>query len=170
MVSARADIELVAAIQNGLPLTPRPFARIAEQVHTSEAALIASIRALTEAGIIKRFGVVVRHRALGFEANAMVVWDIADEAVDEIGERMAADVAVTLCYRRPRRPPAWPYNLFCMIHGRDRDKVIERVELLADSLGLSDTVHEVLFSRRQFKQRGARYALPAVSVPASDIA
>ena len=138
-------------------MTARPYARIAEQVHSTEAAVIANIRDLAEAGIIKRFGVVVRHRALGFKANAMVVWDIADEAVDAIGDRMAADAAVTLCYRRPRRPPAWPYNLFCMIHGRDRDTVIERVDSLAISLGLSNVTREVLFSLRQFKQRGARY-------------
>ena len=157
MVTSTADVELVAAIQDGLPLTPRPFARVAEQTHSTEAAVIANIHRLSEAGIIKRFGVVVRHRALGFKANAMVVWDIADEAVDDVGERMAADTAVTLCYRRPRRPPLWPYNLFCMIHGRDRDKVIGQIESLAVSLGLSHVAREVLFSRRQFKQRGARY-------------
>lgn len=162
-MSPTADVELVAAIQDGLLLTPRPFARIAEQIHSTEAAVIANIRDLTEAGVIKRFGVVVRHRALGFKANAMVVWNIADEAVDEVAERMAADAAVTLCYRRPRRPPLWPYNLFCMIHGRDRDQVIAHIEMLTASLGLTHVAREVLFSRRQFKQRGARYVASAAS-------
>ena len=165
-IGSTVDTGLVAAIQDGLPLTARPFARIAEQVHSTEAAVIADIRELAQAGIIKRFGVVVRHRALGFTANAMVVWDISDDLVDDIGERMAADAAVTLCYRRPRRPPAWPYNLFCIIHGRDRDSVIERVECLATSLQLSDVAREVLFSRRQYKQRGAHY-VSAVSPLAS---
>jgi DNA-binding Lrp family transcriptional regulator len=75
-----------------------------------------------EEGAIKRFGVVVRHHELGFRANAMLVHDIPDERVSDIGRALAEEPAVTLCYRRPRRLPDWPYNLFCMIHGRERAK------------------------------------------------
>ena len=78
---------------------------------------------MIDGGIISRFGLIIRHRALGISANAMLVWDIGDEAVDAIGERFAAEPFVTLCYRRPRRLPDWPYNLFCMVHGRDRATV-----------------------------------------------
>jgi DNA-binding Lrp family transcriptional regulator len=104
-------------------------------------------------------GVIVRHRSLGYDANAMVVWDVPDDCVSDAGRRMSAFEFVTLCYRRPRRPH-WPYNLFCMIHGKERETVLAQTELLAQGCGLGDVPREVLFSRRCFKQRGACYAPP----------
>ena len=149
---------LIAAIQGGLPLVPRPYAAIARRVGLSERDVIRRMRELLEQGVVKRLGVVVRHHELGYDANAMVVWDIPDERVGETGRLLGGFPFVTLCYRRPRRPPDWPYNLFTMIHGRDRDEVIRHVDELAAACGLDGIAHEVLFSRRRFKQRGARYS------------
>jgi siroheme decarboxylase len=154
---------VIHAIQGGLPLTPRPFALIAERLGTDEETVLDSVRDLRVRGIVKRFGVVVRHHELGFRANAMVVWDVPDESVDVIARRLAEDPAVTLCYRRPRRLPSWPYNLFCMIHGRDRRGVQERISTLRHASGIHELPYCVLFSRRRFKQRGARYASPATA-------
>ena len=111
-----------------------------------------------EEGAIKRFGVVVRHHELGFRANAMVVHDIADDQVSELGRLLAEEPAVTLCYRRPRVLPDWPYNLFCMIHGRERGEVEDIIAELRQRHGLLDAPHEVLFSLTRYKQNGARYA------------
>ncbi len=103
-------------------------------------------------------GVVVKHRALGYHANAMVVWDVPDTETDRIGKLLADESCVTLCYQRPRRLPNWPYNLFCMIHGRERDAVLRRIEQIISYHQLHDIPHQVLFSVRAFKQCGARYA------------
>ncbi|MGI9416632.1 MAG: siroheme decarboxylase subunit beta [Geminicoccaceae bacterium] len=151
------DKALLAAIEDGLPLVARPFAAIANLLGCSEHRVIARLQALIEEGAIKRFGVVVRHRALGYRANAMIVFDIPDKAVPTAGAKLAALPFVTLCYRRPRRPPAWPYNLFCMIHGRDEAEVRTQVSDAAAAAGIVDAPHDILFSRRCFKQRGARY-------------
>ena len=151
---------LILAVQNGLPLAPRPFAVIAERLGTDEETVLDVVRELQASGAIKRFGVVVRHHELGFRDNAMVVWDIPDESVTATARRLADDAAVTLCYRRPRRPPDWPYNLFCMIHGRDRDSVQRKITALRHTNGIQNLPHCVLFSRRRFKQRGAVYVLP----------
>ena len=151
---------LIAAIQSGLPLVARPYAEIAQRIGLSEETVIQAVQAMLAQGTIKRLGVVVHHRALGYRANAMVVWDIPDERLAQLGPCMGSFPFVTLCYRRPRHLPAWPYNLFTMIHGRDRDEVLARVDELVSSCGLQDVPHEALFSRRCFKQRGARY-LPA---------
>jgi DNA-binding Lrp family transcriptional regulator len=102
-------------------------------------------------------GVVVKHRALGYRANAMVVWDIPADEVERVGALLADESCVTLCYQRPRRLPAWGYNLFCMIHGRERDSVLRRLEQIVAHHGLEKIPHTVLFSGRSFKQRGARY-------------
>ncbi len=148
---------LIAAIQEGLPLVARPWAVIAERLGMREAEVMEWVRALQCDGTIKRLGVVVRHRRLGYRANAMVVWDLPDDRVAEVGHCFGRFGFVTLCYRRPRRLPHWPYNLFTMIHGRDRAEVRTRVDELVAACGLEDVAHAVLFSRRAFKQRGARY-------------
>jgi siroheme decarboxylase len=151
------DRRLIAAIQDGLPMTSRPYAAIGERIGLGEAEVIAGLRRLIDHAVIKRFGVIVRHRALGYRANAMVVWDVPDDRVADSGRRLAELRFVTLCYRRPRWLPVWPYNLFCMIHGRDRATVEALVDQASAATELDDLPRAVLFSRRQFKQRGARY-------------
>lgn len=154
------DRALLAIIQEGLPLVSHPFAEIGKQLSLSEEAVIARIAALREKGVIKRMGVVVRHRQLGYRANAMVVWNVPDDEIDVLGKRFADSHRVTLCYQRPRRGLEWPYNLFCMIHGQDRSAVLDTVDQLAREHQVNHLPRQVLFSRRCFKQRGANYRQP----------
>lgn len=163
MVLSQADWKLVALLQEGLPLVSRPYAALAARAGMTEAAVRECIAQWTDDGTIRRLGVVVRHHELGYTANAMVVWDVPDERVDDVGRRLAEFDCVSLCYRRPRRLPAWPYNLFCMIHGKSRAVVLARVRELARALGLEHVPHTPLFSRRRFKQRGARYVFESAS-------
>ena len=151
------DRALVGAVQHGLPLASRPYAEIGRRLGWSEDEVLARLRRLLEQGHLKRMGVVVRHHELGFRANGMVVWDVPDPSVAELGRCLGGFPFVTLCYRRPRRLPDWPYNLFCMIHARDRSAVLGHVDELVRRCDLSDIPHRVLFSERRFKQRGARY-------------
>ena len=157
MALSAIDRQLLAAIQDGLPLVSQPYAAVAARIGLDEADVLARLRRLLADGVIKRFGVIVRHHELGYRANAMVVWDLPDEAVTAAGERLAKLPFVTLCYRRPRRLPDWPYTLFCMIHGRDRAAVEALIEQATTTAELTDVPRAVLFSRRAFKQRGARY-------------
>jgi len=152
-----ADRLLLAAIQHGLPLVPRPYAEIGARLGLTEAQVIARLAHLKDTGVIRRFGVVVRHRELGYAANAMVVWDVPDAQVAELGRCLAGFDFITLCYRRPRRLPQWRYNLYCMIHGKNREEVLAHLEWMVNHCGLQSLTHEVLFSRRRFKQRGAIY-------------
>jgi DNA-binding Lrp family transcriptional regulator len=156
---------LIGAIQGGLPLVARPYAAIGQAIGLDESEVIARIGALLEDGAIKRLGVVVRHQELGYRANAMVVWDLPDKDVDALGARIGTIPFVTLCYRRPRRRPDWPYNLFTMIHGRGREAVLEQVAEVERFLGRGSIPHAVLFSGRRFKQRGAHYQDSAPALP-----
>ena len=144
------------ALQEGLPLVARPYLALAEQLGASEQQVMVAIRELLESGCIKRFGLVLRHRELGYRANAMVVWDVPEDRVDQVGEILGEEPSVTLSYRRPRRPPEWNYNLFCMIHGTCRDEVTAQLEDIVTRRGLNFP-HQVLFSSHCFKQRGAVY-------------
>lgn len=156
-----ADRALAAALDDGLDLVPRPYAALGERLGCAEQAVLARLDRLLALGVMRRFGVVVRHRELGYTANAMVVWDIADARVGDVGQRLAREPAVTLCYRRPRREPVWRYNLFSMVHGRDRAAVLAEVARLEAGLraefDLPDPACQPLFSRRRFKQCGTRH-------------
>lgn len=145
---------LVAALQPGLPLVERPFAAIGREIGVSEQNVISIIADWQASGVVKRLGVVVRHHELGYTANAMVVFDVPDAAVSEVGARLAREHGVTLCYRRRRHLPEWPYNLYCMVHGRSREEVAPVIERLCRVAGHPC---EFLFSTRRFKQQGARY-------------
>lgn len=149
-----AERRLVGALQPGIELVPQPYAQLAAQAGMSEADVLACIAAWQVAGVVKRFGIVVRHRELGYTANAMVVFDVPDDEVSVVGARLAHEPGVTLCYRRRRHLPEWPYNLFCMVHGRSREEVAPVVARLT---GIAGGTCEVLFSTRRFKQRGAHY-------------
>lgn len=157
------ETALVGAIQHGLPLVSRPYAEIGSGIGLTETEVIAGLECLLREGVVKRMGIVVRHHELGYRANAMVVWDIPDNLVSELGHLIGSFDFVTLCYRRPRRLPVWDYNLFTMIHGRQRDEVLELVAKLREQCGLENIAYEVLFSCRRFKQRGARYVINTAS-------
>lgn len=155
--STQPEQTLLSAIQDGLPLTPRPYQTLAEQTGLTESQVIALLQKWQQTGRIKRFGLVVQHHRLGLNANAMVVWDIPACEVDAIGEKLSDEAKVTLCYRRKRQLPDWRYNLYCMVHGTDRKTVLKYIDVLNKKHDLSQYPQTVLFSKRQFKQRGARY-------------
>ena len=114
------DRAIVRATQAGLPLCREPYRAVAEQLGLSAEDILARLERLLASGVIRRIGAVPNHYALGYRANGMSVWDVDDAAVSELGHKVGALPAVSHCYRRPRRPPAWPYNLFAMVHGRSR--------------------------------------------------
>ena len=148
---------LVAATSGGFPLVNDPYARIAAETGMREEDVLRRLAAMLADGRIRRMGAVVRHRRLGYEANAMAVWDVPDEQVAERGRALAREPGVTLCYRRARALPQWPHNLYCMVHGRDRGAVAAAIDGLAARQGLDAFSRAVLFSKRCFSQRAAAY-------------
>ncbi len=152
------DIALLAEIEEGLPLSSHPYAEVGHNLKIPESDVISRLRRMQESGIIRRFGLVLQHRPLGYRANAMVVWDIPDDQVDTIAGKITKHDFVTLCYCRTRSEPDWPYNLYCMIHGRERAVVDGQIALLKETAGIADLDSKTLFSLRRFKQTGARFS------------
>ena len=150
------NIKVQRALQEGLPIVAQPYLALATDLGVSEQQVLDAIQQLQERGMIKRFGMVLKHRQLGYSANAMVVWDVPERLVDQVGASLGEETCVTLSYRRPRRPPQWNYNLFCMIHGTSRDTVTAQLEDIVSRKGLHYP-HQLLFSNHCFKQRGAVY-------------
>lgn len=153
---AEAGRPLAALVEAGLPLVASPYAAWAATLGCDEARVLAAIAHWLDCGTLRRFGVVVRHHELGFDRNAMTVFDVPDDEVDARGAALAAQPGVTLCYRRARAE-GWPYNLYCMVHGRERAAVRAAIDAAAAAAGIAHLPHEVLFSLRRFKQQGGSY-------------
>lgn len=150
------DRSLVAATTAGLPLVPRPFHALAEQLGLDPDDVMARFRRLQSAGIVRRIAAVPNHYALGYTANGMTVWDVDDVAIARLGPQVGALDCVSHCYRRPRHMPLWPYNLFAMVHGRDRSEVVNGIERISALLGDAARARDVLYSRRILKKTGFR--------------
>ena len=150
------DRALIVATQAGLPLVPRPYAQIAEQLGITEAAVMARLQGLLDSGMIRRIGAVPNHYAIGWTANGMTVWDVADERVDELGALIGALPFVTHCYRRPRALPAWPYNLFAMVHGSSREECSAKAGEIHALLGEACRASDILYSTKILKKTGLR--------------
>jgi DNA-binding Lrp family transcriptional regulator len=114
------------------------------------------MEAMLRSGAIRRIGLVPNHYKLGFRGNGMTVWSVPNDRLDRVGERLGALDCVSHCYARPRHPPDWPYNLFAMVHGRDRQEVLRRVEDISLLLDGQVQGHEVLFSTEILKKTGMR--------------
>jgi DNA-binding Lrp family transcriptional regulator len=150
------DRPMLHALSQGLELTAAPYGALARDLGWDEARVLDRITALVAAGVISRLGVIVRHRTLGWTSNAMVVWDVAAADIARAGAALAAVPGVTLCYQRNPVPGVWPYQLYCMIHGKSREAaqtVLQAARALPD---LAEIDHRILFSTRCFKQSGAQ--------------
>ena len=152
------DTKIVRATQAGLPLVSRPYREIALQTGISEECVLERLRTMLGDGRIRRIGAVPNHYALGYTANAMTVWDVADETVGALGRTIGALPFVSHCYRRPRRPPDWPYNLFAMVHGRSREETERFSREIRIALGKSVRRSDILYSTRILKKTGLRIA------------
>ena len=150
------DLAIVSACQAGLPLTPRPYHAIAEQIGLTPAEMMARLQAMQATGVIRRIGVVPNHYALGYTANGMTVWDVADDQVDTLGETVGRLPFVSHCYRRPRRLPLWPYNLFAMVHAKNREQAQAYADQISTVLGGVCRQSDILYSSRMLKKTGLR--------------
>ncbi len=150
------DRAIIVATQEGLPLSLRPYDDVARTVGTEPAEVIARMEKMLQTGIIRRLGVVPNHYALGYKANGMTVWDVPDEMIGTLGRQVGALDFVSHCYHRPRHLPDWPYNLFCMVHGRDHESVEQHTRQIAAILGDDVRDHRILYSTRILKKSGLR--------------
>jgi DNA-binding Lrp family transcriptional regulator len=164
-LSPQQALALRRHLEGGLPLVARPYQALGERINADENQVLEQMHQWSEQGLFRRIGLVLHHRALGFTANAMLVLDVPDSLIDEVGLRLGRAPGINLCYQRPRRLPQWRYNLFCMVHGRQRDQVEAQIQALLEEHLLSDLPHQLLFSTQVFKQCGGRFAPSRTGAP-----
>ena len=156
MIIDKIDRQIIMVTQTGLPLTSQPYQTIADELGISADLVMQRMIVMQEKGVIRRIGAVPNHYRLGYKFNGMTVWNIADQHIDEIGERVGQLDFVSHCYHRPRYLPEWPYNLFAMVHSKTEEGVKEQQEIIAELLGDYNLGHDVLYSTRILKKTGLR--------------
>jgi DNA-binding Lrp family transcriptional regulator len=156
MIIDALDRRIVEATQAGLPLCTAPYSEVAEHCGCDTQTVIQRLQRMLDSGVIRRIGAVPNHYRLGLRSNGMSVWDIDDERLLELGSRVGRLDSVSHCYERPRRPPIWPYNLFAMVHGHDREEVLHKITEIGDLLGKHCRQRDLLFSTRILKKTGMR--------------
>jgi DNA-binding Lrp family transcriptional regulator len=148
------EIAVLRELQEDIALSPAPFAAMAERIGTTEDDVIETYHRFVDDGRCRRFAAVLHHRQAGFVANAMSVWKVPEERIDDVGMQMAGFAAVSHCYQRPTYPD-WPYNLFGMLHGRTKGDCEEAADAIARETGVSE--HAMLYSTKEYKKVRVRY-------------
>jgi DNA-binding Lrp family transcriptional regulator len=146
--------KVIRGLQRDLPVSPRPFLEIAQELGLEEEVLTAIIQKLIDHGYIRRFGATIRHRISGFQANAMVAWAVPEAEVVRVGTKMAAVREVTHCYER-QVSGDWPYNIFTMIHGKTQEECEAIAREMAAATGIQE--YALLFSDAELKKTTMRY-------------
>ncbi len=153
------DHKIIQATQAGLPLTSHPYQTLAEQLALTATDVMQRLSAMQNSGIIRRIGAVPNHYKLGYRFNGMTVWNIPDELIDELGQKVGQLEFVSHCYHRPRRLPEWPYNLFAMVHGKSQQDVDHQIQLISELIGDNNLGCDVLYSTKILKKTGFRSAI-----------
>jgi DNA-binding Lrp family transcriptional regulator len=143
--------------QYDLPIEPEPFASVIEELNIDYDTLFDTLNELQEAGVMRRFAAILNHRKAGFNANAMVVWDVDEKRGEEIGKKAAEFSAVSHCYLRPKYPN-WPYNLFTMVHGKTTEETNAIIDAMAEEI--EHKAKRPLYSTREFKKVRIKYYTP----------
>jgi len=152
---AELRARILRAVQSDLPLRSQPFQVLADQGGVTEDKLIQTLAGLLKAGVIRRYGALVSHRRLGIAANAMVVMRVPEDRIEAAGARVAECRSVSHCYQRPAFE-GFPYNLYAMVHGADREACLGAAASLAESVRADDW--QALFSTREYGKSAPDYA------------
>lgn len=157
MMDINQQRKVLQLLSKGLEICDNPYNTIAETTGVSEDEIITFIQDLDSSNVINRFGMVIVQESVGYGENAIVVWDIPDEEVDQLGALLGLQEKISLCYKRQRQLPDWPYNLFTLIHGKSQNDVISELNRIVKENGIENYAWDVLISTKTFKHEGARH-------------
>ena len=147
------DLRLLKVAQNGIKLTGRPYLYLSKELGISEEEVIIRLQNLSEQGVIRRFAATIGHLTLGIVANAMIIWKVPPHNVEQTGKIFASSPDVTHCYERDTAP-SWPYNMYTMVHSRNKEECLKIAEELSRAADLKE--YKILFSEREYKKTSAR--------------
>jgi len=142
--------------QNGLPIVPKPFTWLADQLGISLENVLTMTKDMQDSGIIRRVAAVPNHYKLGYKHNGMTVWDVEDCEASRLGKIIGDLPFVSHCYLRPRHLPHWHYNIFAMVHGKTQNDIDEYKAQIQHILINHLRSNDMLTSTRILKKTGLR--------------
>lgn len=148
------DQQIVRALADGIPLVPCPYAVLAEKAGMEEAEFLSRLKDMKERGALRRVGAVLQHRRAGFAANALCVWSVPQERLDEVGAAVSRESSVSHCYSREMAPD-WPYNFYAMIHAQSKESCEMNADRISKENDLGD--RKTFYSLRELKKAAMRY-------------
>ena len=153
-VVTEEDKQFIRELQKDMEIIDRPFLKSAQTLGISEEQLFEKIKYYEEIGVMRRFAAILRHRDVGFTANGMIVWEVPEDRIEQVGEKLGAFPQVSHCYQRPVYPD-WPYNVFSMIHCKSKDEAEDVAKIIQKQINVDD--YMILFSAREFKKIRVEY-------------
>ena len=96
---------LLDRYQRGLPLSPTPFADMADELAVSEADVLAALARLQDKGVISRVGPVFHTHAVG--ASTLAAMEVPPERLAAVAEIVSSFSAVNHNYEREHRFNLW---------------------------------------------------------------
>lgn len=154
MMLSLLEKNIVKRLSGDIPLCSEPYKKLAEELGLTEEQVLANISTLHHKGIIKRIGGVLFHREAGFKANAMVIWKVPQEEIEQVGKLVCSFSEVTHCYERQTFKD-WSYNLFTMIHSENEEMCENIIKRIADVIKITD--YKILYSTRELKKSSMKY-------------
>jgi len=116
--------QLLNEYQKGLPLTPTPFADIADKLGTSEALVLKILDRLQDLGVISRVGPVFKPKRVG--TSTLAAMAVPVDRLEAVAAQISAYPEVNHNYEREDR-----YNLWFVVTAPDQarlDAVLAEME------------------------------------------
>ena len=152
------DLALLDALQEDIPLVPRPFAVIAARLGIPEEVTIQRIIALREQGIVRGLSPVLESRQVGLSATTLIALRVPEEQIPTVTRLINAYPEVSHNYRRDHA-----YSLWFTIAGKDENRIQEILGGIKKHSGLTDTDVLELPTVRRFKIN-VRFSFPGIPV------
>lgn len=107
---------LLDEFQRDLPLTPRPFAMIAERLGVDEQTVVDTLSRFHAEGLISRVGAVVPPNRIG--ASTLAAMAVSADRLQSVADLVSAYPEVNHNYEREHR-----LNLWFVVAAPDRDRI-----------------------------------------------
>ncbi|MCP4176521.1 MAG: Lrp/AsnC family transcriptional regulator [bacterium] len=142
------DKQLIRNLRN-IPITERPFTKLSNILNIPKETVLEKINSWKKKYVLKRISIIPYHYKIGYKSNAMCVWKIDKDDVEEIGKVLSGRKEITHLYERTAYPE-FPYNIYAMVHGNSHKVTTEIFHNISNELLLNNGT--ILFSTKEIKK------------------
>jgi siroheme decarboxylase len=148
----KPEKKIILALNRPLGIIKMPFSAPARSLGWDEDEFLKAVKSYKKNGLIRRLGLILAHREIGLRSNVLVAWKVAEKDLARAANIFREAGEVSHCYQR-KTHASWPYNVYTMVHGRDRQDCLRIVKRLSRINGIKD--HRELFTLKELKKTKA---------------